>query len=72
MKRFTFRLETLLDLRKRREDEVKQELGKKNFQIMKARQELMALSEALKDLQNDEKQKRPKRPGTSLRSCLSF
>ncbi|MBN1128914.1 MAG: flagellar export protein FliJ [Chitinispirillaceae bacterium] len=58
MKRFVFRLQTLLDLRKRREDEVKQELGKKNLQILDARKELAALTVALKELQGAEKKHR--------------
>jgi flagellar FliJ protein len=58
MKRFTFRLETLLELRKRKEDEIKQELGKKNNQISAARKELAALSEKLHTLQDEEKRKR--------------
>ncbi|MBN1129350.1 MAG: flagellar export protein FliJ [Chitinispirillaceae bacterium] len=58
MKRFSFRLETLLELRVRREDEVKQELGKINLRIATSRKELVALADALKELQEEEKQKR--------------
>ena len=60
MKRFEFRLETLLELRKRREDEIKQELGEKIQSIMKARKELAAIADALKELQSDEKKRRPR------------
>ena len=59
MKRFEFRLETLLELRRRREDVIKQELGKKIQDIMTARKELAVITEALKALQSEEKQKRP-------------
>lgn len=59
MKRFEFRLETLLALRKRREDEIKQELGKKIQAIVTARKELAAIAEALQALQSEEKLKRP-------------
>lgn len=58
MRRFHFRLETLLSLRKRKEDEVKQELGKKNHEILAARQELAALTGALAGLQATEKKRR--------------
>jgi flagellar protein FliJ len=58
MKRFRFKLETILALRKRREEEVKLLLGKKNREIITARKELTEVSEALKNLQADEKRKR--------------
>ena len=45
-------------LRKRKEDEIKQQLGKKNFEILTAKEELAALTSALTDLQASEKQKR--------------
>jgi flagellar FliJ protein len=59
VKRFEFRLETLLALRKRREDEIKQELGKKIQGIVTVCKELAAITEALKALQGEEKRKRP-------------
>jgi flagellar export protein FliJ len=59
VKRFEFRLETLLALRQRREDEIKLELGKKIQGIMAARKELAEITEALKALQSEEKKKRP-------------
>ena len=58
MKRYRFRLETLLELRKRREDEIKLQLGKKNREIVAARKELAAASDALKSLQASEKKTR--------------
>ena len=60
MKRFEFRLETLLELRTRREETLKQELGKKIQGIMTARRELAAITDELKALQGEEKQKRPR------------
>lgn len=58
MKRYHFRLETLLELRKRREDEIKLQLGKKNREMLAARKELAATSDALKSLQASEKKTR--------------
>jgi flagellar protein FliJ len=58
MKRFRFKLESLLELRKRKEEEVKLHLGKKNREIISARHELVEVNEALKTLQADEKKKR--------------
>jgi flagellar FliJ protein len=58
MKRFEFKLESLLELRKRKEDEVKQLLGRKNQEILAARKELTSLKTALDDLQSSEKKKR--------------
>jgi flagellar FliJ protein len=59
VKRFEFRLETLRALRQRREDEIKQELGKKIQGIITARKELSEITEALKALQGEEKKNRP-------------
>jgi flagellar FliJ protein len=58
MKRYRFRLETLLELRKRKEDEFKQQLGKKNREMLASRKELLAINEALKSLQASEKKNR--------------
>jgi flagellar protein FliJ len=58
VKRFEFKLEALLELRKRKEDEVKQLLGKKNQEIIAARKEITRLKEALDALQSSEKKKR--------------
>jgi flagellar protein FliJ len=58
MKRYHFRLDTLLELRKRREDEIKQQLGKKNREILAVRKELSAINLELKSLQDSEKKTR--------------
>ncbi len=58
MKQFQFRLESLLNLRKRREEECKTLLGRKNGEILGARQTLDRLSRALNELQASEKRKR--------------
>jgi flagellar protein FliJ len=58
MKKFRFKLETVLELRRRREEEIKLELGKKNSEILAARKDLTASAEALKELQYSEKLKR--------------
>jgi flagellar export protein FliJ len=58
MKRFIFTLEPLLDMRKRKEDEVKRKLAGKNRQILKAKQEMQVLHDALNNLQVDEKKRR--------------
>jgi flagellar FliJ protein len=67
MKRYRFRLETLLELRKRREDEIKLQLGKKNRELLTARKDLAATNEELKSLQASEKIKR-----TAVRSALEL
>ena len=64
MKRFEFKLESLLTLRVRKEDEVKQLLGKKNQEIISTRKELAASKAAFDNLQNSEKKKR--REATSV------
>lgn len=58
MKRFTFRLETLLELRTRMEDGIKQELADKLRELLRARNDLAGLSDALKKLQEEEKKRR--------------
>lgn len=65
MKRYHFRLETLLELRKRKEDEIKLELGKKNQEILAARHDLAGINDELKTLQASEKKTR-----TTVRSAL--
>jgi flagellar protein FliJ len=58
MKRFIFTLEPLLEIRKRKEDEVKRKLAAKNRQILKAKQEMQVLHDELNDLQVGEKKRR--------------
>jgi flagellar protein FliJ len=66
MKRFQFRLDTLLALRKRREEQVKLELGKKNQEISRSQEELKTFIAALKTLQSSEKEKRAEHQETIL------
>jgi flagellar FliJ protein len=54
MKRFRFRLDVLLDIRKRREENVKLELAEQNREIVKQQGKLNELHEELKKLQSDE------------------
>jgi|WetSurMetagenome_2_1015567.scaffolds.fasta_scaffold638262_2 flagellar protein FliJ len=73
MKRFEFKLEALLELRKRKEDEIKQLLGKKNHEILSARKELFALKSALEELQRSEKKKRTERlDAVELRYAVAY
>jgi flagellar FliJ protein len=58
VKRFQFRLESLLNLRKRREEECKTLLGRKNQEILGARQALDRLYRAFNELQATERKKR--------------
>lgn len=54
MKRFRFRLDVLLDIRKRREEKIKLELAMQNREIIKHQEKLNSLHEELKILQSDE------------------
>ncbi len=67
MKRFQFRLETLLNIRKRREEECKALLGRKNREVLAAKQSLDRLRAAFLDLQASEKKKR-----TDVRSVIEL
>ena len=58
MKRFSFRLDTLLDLRKQREESIKLRLADKNRAIIEKSRELAGIYERLKALQTDEKARR--------------
>jgi flagellar FliJ protein len=58
MKKFTFRLDALLDLRKQQEEQVRLRLAAKNREIIGKNQEIGALHEALKALQSSEKVRR--------------
>jgi flagellar FliJ protein len=67
VKRFQFRLETLLNIRKRREEECKALLGRKNREVLAAKQSLDRLRAAFLDLQASEKKKR-----TDVRSVIEL
>jgi flagellar FliJ protein len=58
MKRFRFRLEALLDIKKRAEEEVKKELAGKNNEIQTARRQRGELAARLESFYADEKQQR--------------
>lgn len=58
MKRFVFRLDTLLDLRKQQEEQVKLQLAGKNREIISKNHEIGDLHESLKELQTSEKVRR--------------
>ncbi len=63
MQRFRFSLETLLELRRRKEDAVKLELARKQGEVGTAREELDALARELDTLQREEKESRRKMSG---------
>ena len=58
MQRFRFSLETLLDLRRRKEEEVKLALAAKRGQIRKERQAMADMGEQLARMQQEQKEKR--------------
>ena len=58
MKRFHFRLDVLLDIKKRAEEEIKKELAKKNGEILASRREREELVRRLETFFIEEKQQR--------------
>jgi flagellar protein FliJ len=58
MKRFTFKLDTMLELRKQEEEKVKLELAEKNREIIALQEELNLAYLSLKELQASEKERR--------------
>jgi flagellar FliJ protein len=58
MNRFRFRLEVLLDLRKKNEDKVKQKLAEKNGMIIEAQKKVNSVHDELKNFQTTEKTQR--------------
>ena len=58
MRRFRFQLEPILRIRKRREEDVKRQLGRKNREIVGAKQDMASLEGELKGLQSGEKLRR--------------
>lgn len=58
MKKFKFTLDALLDLRKRKEEQIKLELAKKNQQIFDARMQLFEMKNQLIEVQSFEKEDR--------------
>jgi flagellar FliJ protein len=58
MKRFHFKLDVMLDLKKRAEEEVKKELARKNGEIISCRREREDIASRLKSLFIEEKKQR--------------
>jgi flagellar protein FliJ len=58
MKRFKFRLETVLDIRKRNEEKIKLVLAEKNQKVIEAQKKLNEIHEELINSQKREKQNR--------------
>jgi flagellar FliJ protein len=58
MKKFTFRLEALLTVKKNKEEEVKRRLAEKNREAEMSRQEISRIQEELRQFQSGEKSKR--------------
>jgi flagellar protein FliJ len=59
MKRFTFKLQALLKIRKEREEQVKLLLAEKNREIIEKKKELNNYYQQLHMLQSSEKERRP-------------
>ena len=77
MKKFHFTLETLLELRKRKEDAIKELLGKKHAEAARARIAMGEVSDGLKEMQATEKQAREASAGkqidlTSMRASVNY
>jgi flagellar FliJ protein len=58
MRRFRFTLETVLRIRKRKEDDVKRELGAMNTEIAGTRRRIQEITGRLNDLTNEERERR--------------
>ena len=58
MKRFTFPLQALLEMRQRKEEKIELQLAEKNRSVFEAQQELTKIHDTLKELQSSEKEKR--------------
>jgi flagellar FliJ protein len=58
MKRFHFRLDVLLDIKKRAEEEIKKELGAKNAEILASRRDRESLAATLESFFIEEKKTR--------------
>jgi flagellar FliJ protein len=73
MKRFNFRLESLLEIRKRAEEEIKKDLAKKNNEILLARRDQKDLVGRLESFFIDEKKQRMKVLDLlALRTSISY
>jgi len=56
MKRFSFGLDPLLDIRRRNEDEIKRELAEKQRTLFSARDSMAQIHNELKNMQSEEKE----------------
>ncbi len=73
MKRFSFPLDALLEIKKRREEAVKLALAKKNREIFNAQNEFALLHNKLQELQKEQKEKRKNvKDVFSLKYSVSF
>jgi flagellar FliJ protein len=73
MKRFAFRLQTLLDMKKRREEDLKRSLALKNGLIIRAVQRLGQGREALSNFQDRERENRLAAPtAQALRLSITY
>jgi flagellar FliJ protein len=73
MKRFSFRLQVLLDIKKRAEDDIKKELAQKNRDILYAQKEQQCTMENLEQFISVEKKKRVDSCDVrSLRNSISY
>lgn len=73
MKRFGFRLQPLLDIKMRREDELKRELAIANGAVILARRRSEEIRESLERFQTSEKQRRTAAPtAQSLRLSIMY
>ena len=73
MKRFTFKLDALLELRRQHEENIRLRLGEKNREIVAATRELNGLYKELKELQSTEKDRRAgSEPVTLLRYSVAY
>lgn len=62
MKRFHFPLQALLEIRKRKEDQIKRRLGEKNREILNVKKDCEHISDELKGLQSEQKEYRNRTP----------
>lgn len=73
MKRFRFTLQTLADIKKRKEDAVKLRLAQKNREIIAAKDELAGIQGELADLMVSERQRRREMASlSSLRFSVTY
>ena len=73
MKRFRFRLQTLLDIKIRTEDRIKRKLAEENSRVMAAGRNLVELQEQIKQFQMDEKRQRLKSvTAGALRASINY